>query len=108
MHSVVEASTSGDVGSPPKVTWKTGMDAGKVETKTITEGDGDELKGQDGVLAHIWIGNGYSKQKEFSTYDNKKAELLASRAGAPEFEQSVESVKEDVQWTKTSAQRGRQ
>jgi hypothetical protein len=29
------------------------------------------------------------------------------KAGPPTPEQTVESVKEDVQWTKTSAQRGR-
>ena len=52
---------SGDVGTAPEVTWKGRMTAGKVETKTITEGDGDALKGQDNVLAHVWVGNGYSQ-----------------------------------------------
>ena len=42
------------------------MTAGKVETETITEGDGEELKGQDDVLAHLWIGNGYSQETAFS------------------------------------------
>ena len=36
-------SISGDVGSEPEVKWKGEMKAGKVETKTLTEGDGDAL-----------------------------------------------------------------
>lgn len=76
---------SGDVGSAPKVTWKTGMDAGKIETETITAGDGPALKGQDDVLAQIWIGNGYSKQQVFSTYEEKRAELLTVNNDLPEF-----------------------
>jgi peptidylprolyl isomerase len=84
---------SGDVGTAPKVTWKTGMDAGKIETKTITAGDGDAIKGQDDVLAHIWIGNGYSKQKVFSTYDDKKAELLTVDNQLPEFLAGVRDAK---------------
>lgn len=76
---------SGDVGTPPEVTWKTAMDAGKIETETITEGDGTALKGQDDVLAHLWIGNGYSKKQVFSTYDEKRAELLTVNNQLPEF-----------------------
>jgi peptidylprolyl isomerase len=78
-------SISGDVGSEPKVTWKGEMSAGKVETKTLTKGDGDALKGQDRVLAHLWIGNGYSQQTAFSTYEDKKAELLTVDNQLPEF-----------------------
>ena len=28
------------------------------------------------MLAHLWIGNGYTQEEAFSTYDEKKAELL--------------------------------
>jgi len=76
---------SGDEGSAPEVTWKGRMDAGKVETETLTKGDGEQLKGQDNVLAHLWIGNGFSQQMTFSTYDKKKAELIAVDDQLPEF-----------------------
>ena len=84
---------SGDVGSPPEVKWKAAMDAGKVETETITEGDGDALKGQDDVLAHLWIGNGFSKEQAFSTYDEKRAELLTVNNQLPEFLAGIRDAK---------------
>ena len=28
------------------------------------------------MLAHLWIGNGFTQEKAFSTYDEKRAELL--------------------------------
>ena len=84
---------SGDVGSAPEVTWKGAMDAGKVESETITEGDGEQVKGEDDVLAHLWIGNGYSQQTAFSTYDDKKAELLTVNDDLPEFLAGIRDAK---------------
>jgi peptidylprolyl isomerase len=78
-------SISGDVGTAPEVKWNSAMDADKVETETITEGDGDALKDKDGVLAHLWIGNGYSQREVFSTYAEKRAELLTVNDQLPEF-----------------------
>jgi peptidylprolyl isomerase len=90
----LEAVTvSGDVGSAPEVTWKGSMDAGKVETETLTEGDGEQLKDKDDVLAHLWIGNGYSQQTAFSTYDEKKAELLTVNDQLPEFLAGIRDAK---------------
>ena len=86
-------SISGDVGTAPDVKWKGRMTAGKVETKTIKEGDGDPLKGQENVLAHIWIGNGYSQQTAFSTYDEHKAELLTVNNKLPAFLAGVRDAK---------------
>lgn len=84
---------SGEVGSAPEVKWKAAMDAGKIETETITEGDGDALKGQDDVLAHLWIGNGFSKTQAFSTYDEKRAELLTVNNQLPEFLAGIRDAK---------------
>jgi peptidylprolyl isomerase len=84
---------SGDVGSPPEVKWKGSMKAGKIETETITAGDGEVLKGQDNVLAHIWIGNGYSQQTAFSTYDEKRAEMLTVNDQLPEFLAGISNAK---------------
>jgi len=84
---------SGDVGSAPDVKWKGSMKAGKVESETITEGDGEELKGQDDVLAHLWIGNGFSQKTAFSTYDEKQAEVLTVDNQLPEFLAAIRDAK---------------
>jgi len=84
---------SGDVGTAPEVKWKGRMTAGKVETETVTEGDGDPLKDKDNVLAHVWVGNGYSQQKAFSTYDENKAELLTVDDQLPPFLAGVRDAK---------------
>ncbi len=84
---------SGDVGTAPEVKWKSAMDAGKIETKTITEGDGEVLKGQDAVLAHLWIGNGLSQREVFSTHKEKRAELLTVNNQLPEFLAGIRDAK---------------
>jgi len=76
---------TGDVGSAPEVKWKGRMDAGKIETKTLTKGDGEQLADKDNVLVQIWVGNGFSQQTAFSTYDEKKAELVTVDDQLPEF-----------------------
>ena len=84
---------SGDVGTAPEVKWKGSMNAGKVETKTLTEGTGEQLKSQDDVLAQLWIGNGFSQQTALSTYDDKKAELLTVDDQLPEFLAGIRDAK---------------
>lgn len=86
-------SISGEVGSAPDVTWKGRMSAGKVETETLTEGDGEQLADQDSVLAHLWIGNGFSEQNTFSTYEQKKAELLTVNDQLPSFLAGIRDAK---------------
>ena len=84
---------TGDVGSAPEVTWKSAMDAGKIETKTLIEGDGETLQDADSVLTQLWIGNGFSKQEAFSTYAEKKAELLTVNDQLPEFLAGIRDAK---------------
>jgi peptidylprolyl isomerase len=84
---------SGDVGTAPEVKWKGRMTAGKIETETVTEGDGDPLKDKDNVLAHVWIGNGYSQQQAFSTYEEKKAELLTVNDQLPPSLAGIQDAK---------------
>ncbi|QIG43211.1 hypothetical protein G5V58_10985 [Nocardioides anomalus] len=84
---------SGDVGTAPEVKWKGEMQAGKVETETLTEGDGDALKGQDDVMAQLWIGNGYSQREVYSTYTDKKAELLTVNNQLPDFLAGIRDAK---------------
>lgn len=84
---------SGDVGTAPEVTWKGRMDAGKVETTTLSEGDGAPIKSNDNVLAQVWVGNGYSQQQSFSTYDQKSAELVTVDEQLPPFLAGVQGAK---------------
>jgi peptidylprolyl isomerase len=69
------------------------MSAGKVETETITEGEGPALADKDDVLTHIWIGNGFTKQEAFSTYTEKRAELLTVDDQLPEFLAGIRDAK---------------
>jgi peptidylprolyl isomerase len=66
----------GDIGSSPKVTFDGRVEVSKVETKTLITGDGPELGADDEVLAHLWIGNGFSQHKALDTYEDKKPELI--------------------------------
>jgi peptidylprolyl isomerase len=63
-------SISGDVGEQPKVTWKDQLQVDGLETKTLTTGDGPAIADGDKVNAQIWIGNGYTEKKAYSTYDS--------------------------------------
>ncbi len=66
----------GDAGTAPKVTWKSEMTADDLETKTLVEGDGDVVADGDQVVTHIWIGNGFTKEKAYSTYDQDQPETV--------------------------------
>lgn len=90
--SGLEAVTiAGEAGSAPEVTWKGQMDAGDVETETLQEGDGEAVEEGDQVLTHIWIGNGFTEEQSFSTYDEDRPELVTLSAEvAPLFGDAFE------------------
>jgi peptidylprolyl isomerase len=83
----------GDVGSSPKVTFSEKVAVKKVETKTLVTGDGPKLEEGDQVLAHLWIGNGFSQQKALDTYEEKKPELISldDQVG-PVFRDAIEGL----------------
>ena len=85
-------SISGDPGKAPEVTWKKQMDVSSVQTKVLHEGDGAEVKQGDSVYANIWIGDGYTRKKSYSTYDTGTPEQLTVDAGSvgPVFLKAVE------------------
>jgi FKBP-type peptidyl-prolyl cis-trans isomerase len=60
---------SGDVGEAPEVKWDGKLEVDKTESTVVTEGDGDEVAEGDQVSANIWIGNGYTQEQAYSTYD---------------------------------------
>jgi peptidylprolyl isomerase len=75
LDGLAAVEISGDYGKEPEVSWKDQMDADEVEIEVLTEGDGEEVADGDQVLVNFWVGNGFSKEKTFSTYDE---------GGAPE------------------------
>jgi peptidylprolyl isomerase len=66
----------GEAGKAPKVKFDGEMSSEKLETEVLEEGDGAEVKEGDKVVTHIWIGNGFTKKKAFSTYDQKRPEVV--------------------------------
>ncbi len=83
-------SVSGDPGQEPKVTFDEEVDPDGIETKVLTEGDGEELGEGDNVFAHIWMGNGYTQEKAFSTYDTKAPQLLTYDDLGKPFQEAIE------------------
>lgn len=82
---------SGEVGSAPEVAWDGRMTMGETESKVLEEGDGATVESGDRVLAHLWVGNGYTNQVAFSTYDARRPELLTVGADlVPGIREAVE------------------
>ena len=71
-----QVTISGEPGTAPEVSWKGTFEASSVTTKVISKGDGQEVQDGDSVDAHIWIGNGYTHEKAYSTYDTKAPQTL--------------------------------
>ncbi len=69
-------SIEGEVGKEPQVSWKDQLQVDSLETKTLETGDGPELQDGDKVNAQIWIGNGYTEKKAYSTYDSNTPESV--------------------------------
>jgi peptidylprolyl isomerase len=62
-------SITGDVGTAPTVDWKGELEADKTETKVLVEGDGPEVKEGDKVDVNVWIGNGFTQEESYTTYE---------------------------------------
>jgi peptidylprolyl isomerase len=83
----------GEIGDEPEVTWSSQMKAGKVEAETLVTGDGAVLEEGDQVLTHLWIGNGFTEAKAYSTHDeDASAELLTVNAELPPFLAAVKGA----------------
>ena len=66
----------GEVGTDPEVTWDGELTVDEVEVEVVTEGDGEVVEQGDSVLSHVWIGNGFTQEKAFSTYDGQAPQLF--------------------------------
>lgn len=67
---------SGDVGKKLTVKWDGEIGVDKLESKTLVEGKGTEIKDGDIVMAHLWIGNGFTEKEAYSTYTEKTPQKL--------------------------------
>lgn len=82
-------TVSGDVGKVPKVTWDGQVAPEDIETEVLTEGDGEVIEAGDGALAHIWIGNGFTEEEAYSSYEATSPQLLVGEVSEP-FKQALE------------------
>jgi peptidylprolyl isomerase len=61
-------SIEGDVGKAPTVKWDGKLEADKISSEVLVEGDGEEVQSGDQVLAHVWLGNGTTQEEAYSSY----------------------------------------
>ena len=69
-------SIEGKQGEEPQVKFDGRLEVDDITTEVVTEGDGEQVSEGDQVFAHIWIGNGFTEEKSFSTYETAKPELV--------------------------------
>jgi len=65
-------SVSGDFGKAPEVEWKGQVTTDTMAAQTLVEGTGDTVSSGDTVKVNIWIGNGFSKELAYSTWEKDK------------------------------------
>lgn len=83
---------TGDVGKAPKVEWEGRVAPEDIETEVVTEGDGEVIEEGDGALAHIWIGNGFTEEEAYSSYESEAPQLLVGDVSEP-FKKALEGHK---------------
>ena len=75
-NSLDSVSIEGEPGEEPKVEFDGRLEVDELTTEVVSEGDGETVADGDQVFAHIWIGNGFTQKKSFSTYETAKPELV--------------------------------
>ncbi len=82
---------TGDLGSAPEVKWDGKLDVDKTETSVVTAGDGDKIEDGDQVQVNLWIGNGFTQEQAYSSYDEGGQEetVTANDQLAPVFKDAV-------------------
>lgn len=82
---------TGDLGSAPEVKWDGKLDVDKTETTVVTEGDGATIEDGDQVQVNLWIGNGFTQEQAYSSYDKGGQEetVTANDQLAPVFKDAV-------------------
>ncbi|MCD4535326.1 FKBP-type peptidyl-prolyl cis-trans isomerase [Nocardioides sp. cx-169] len=76
LEGLAAVEISGEYGEEPEVTWKDKLVADEVEMEVLSEGDGAEVAEGDEVSVNYWVGNGFTQQKTYSTYDSGAPETV--------------------------------
>ncbi len=82
-------NVSGELGKAPTVKFEDKVEVTDMESEVLVEGKGEKLATGDPVFAHIWIGNGFSEDKVFSTHDSKAPQLLSGELLEP-FNEAID------------------
>lgn len=82
---------TGDIGTAPEVEWDGKLDVDETETTVVSEGDGETVEDGDQVQVNLWIGNGYTQEQAYSSYDEGGQEetVTANDQLAPVFKDAV-------------------
>lgn len=71
-------TVSGEPGKEPTVKWNGKLDVDDTATTVVKDGDGEEITAGDKVTANIWIGDGFTQKKAYSTYDAGQPESVTA------------------------------
>jgi peptidylprolyl isomerase len=75
--SLKAVSITGDVGKSIKATWHQKLAQPKATTATtLVKGSGDKIASGDTVSTFLWIGDGTTKKKAYSDFDNGAPESI--------------------------------
>ena len=69
---------SGELGTAPEVEWDGKLEVDDTATTVVTEGDGAEIEDGDQVEANIWIGNGFTQEQAYSSYEGGQPETVTA------------------------------
>lgn len=83
-------TVDGEPGKEPKVSFEDEVTPDGIESTVLVEGDGEELAAGDNAFAHIWMGNGFTQEKAFSTYDAESPELLTYADLGKPFQEAID------------------
>jgi peptidylprolyl isomerase len=91
-NTLESVQVEGEVGTVPEVTFDRQLSASETTTDVVIEGDGEEIGSGDQALAHLWIGNGFTRQQAFTTYDQEEPQLVTVDDGqlSPLFVDAIE------------------
>ena len=81
---------SGELGKVPKVEFDGEVAPDEIETDVVSEGDGEELAAGSNALAHIWIGNGFTQEKVYDTYETDAPQLLIASEISEPFKKAID------------------
>jgi len=71
-----QVSVTGEAGSPPEVTYDGRLEPDSTETEVLHEGDGPALQEGDSAFLHLYIGNGYTGEQAYSTWDDERPSVV--------------------------------